>query len=93
MKPPTNITEKEYLKGDCKLNSSFKLYNTHSSSQKFQKQHFVMLLPDLVNEQQKVNKNIFEKCHMSFFQSFYKNNKGPYFVMFSFNKETYLIFV
>ena len=52
MTPPTSIAEKESLKGDCNtLNSSFKLYNVHSSSQKYQKQYFVMLLPSLGNKQ------------------------------------------
>jgi len=56
---------------------------------------FVMFLPSLGNEQQKVNKNVFEKDTISFFQKFYKNNNGPYFfsVFFSFNKETYIVFV
>jgi len=35
MTPPASIVEKESLKGDCNtLNSSFQLYNAHSSSQK-----------------------------------------------------------
>ena len=48
---PASIAEKESLKGDCNnLNSSFQLYNAHSSSQKSQKQHFVMLFPSLGNK-------------------------------------------
>ena len=64
----------------------FQLYNAHSSSQKSQKQHFVMLLPSLGSKQHKINKNSFEKCLMFFFQKFYKN-KWPYFcsIFFSFN--------
>jgi len=78
---------KESLKGDCNtLNSSFQLYNAHSSSQKSQKQRFVMLLPSLGNKQHKVNKNIFENGPIFFFKFFYKN-KGPYFcfLFFCFN--------
>ena len=37
-----------------------------------------MLLPSLGNKQHKVNKNIFDKGPMFFFQKFYKN-KGSYF--------------
>jgi len=87
MTPPASIVEKESLKGDCDtLNSYFQLYNTHCSSQKSQKQHFVMLLPSLGNKQHKVNKNIFEKGLTFFFQKLYKN-KGPYFcfLFFCFN--------
>jgi len=64
----------------------FQLYNAHSSSQESQKQHFVMLLPSLGNKQHKMNKNIFEKGHVFFFQKIYKN-KGPYFcfLFFCFN--------
>jgi len=63
MTPLESIAEKESLKGDCNtLNSSFQLYNAHSSLQKPQKQHFVMLLPSLGNKQHKANKNIFEKA-------------------------------
>jgi len=44
------------------LKSSFSLnHDANPFSQKSQKQHFVMLLPNLENEQRKVNKNIFEK--------------------------------
>jgi len=69
MTPLASIVENESLKGDCNtLNSSFQLYNVHSSSQKSQKQHLVMLLPSLGNKQHKVNKNIFEKGLMFFFQ-------------------------
>jgi len=60
------------------LNSSFKLHNVHSSSQKSQTEHFVMLLPCLGNEEYKVNTNIFENGPISSFQNFYKI-KGPYF--------------
>jgi len=43
-----------------------------------------MLLPSLVKEQHKVNKNIFEKDCI--FQNFYKNKKPYfYFVLFFFN--------
>jgi len=46
MTPLESIAEKESLKGDCNtLNSSFQLYNDHSSLQKSQKPNFVMLLP------------------------------------------------
>jgi len=65
------------------LNSSFQLYNAHSSYQKSQKPHFVMLLPSLGNKQHKVNKNIFENGPVVFFQKFYKNKK-PYFCLVSF---------
>ena len=38
MTPLASISEKESLKGDCNtLNSSFQLYNAHSSSQNSQK--------------------------------------------------------
>ncbi|XP_068483128.1 uncharacterized protein [Phaseolus vulgaris] len=86
MTPPESMVEKESLKGDCNtLNSSFQLYNAHSS-QKYQKQHFVMLLPSLGNKQHKVNKNIFEMGLMFFFKRNFKE-KGTYFclVFFSFN--------
>jgi len=74
--PFANIAKKEYLKGDFNtFNYSFKLYNVNSSSQKSKKQHFVMLLPSLGKEQNKENKNIFEKDCI--FQTFYKN-KGPW---------------
>jgi len=45
-----------------------------------------MLLPSLGNKKHKVNKNIFEKCPMFFFQKIYKN-KGTYFcfLFFCFN--------
>jgi len=82
-----SIVEKEYLNGDCNtLNSSFQLYNALSSSQKSQKQHFVMLFPGSGNKQHKVNKNIFEKGLMFFFKNNLKN-KGPYFcfLLFCFN--------
>jgi len=67
--PLTSIAEKESLKEDYNtFNSSFQLYNAHSFSQKYQKQHFVMLLPSLGNEQHKVKKNIFERGLMFFFK-------------------------
>ncbi|XP_068500862.1 uncharacterized protein [Phaseolus vulgaris] len=54
MTPPESIAEKETLNGDCNtLNSSFQLYNAHSSLQKSQKPNFVMLLPSLGNKQHK----------------------------------------
>jgi len=69
MTPPAGIVEKESLKGDCNtLNSYFQLYNVNSSSQKSQKQHFVILFTSLDNKQHKVNKNIFEKGPMFFFK-------------------------
>jgi len=92
---PQSMAEKQSLKGDCNtLNSSFQLYNAHSSLQKSQKSNFVMLFPILGNKQHKVNKNIFERGHMFFFQKKFKD-KGPYFclVFFSFKKEIYLMFV
>ena len=76
--PSTSIVEKESLKGDCNnLNSHFPLnYDTYSYSQKSLKQHFVMLLLILGNEQHEGNKNIFEKGPISLQKNFYKN-KGP----------------
>jgi len=51
-----------------------------------QKQHFVVLLPSLGNKQQKVNKNIFQKGPMFFFQNFIKiNDFISIFFFFSFN--------
>jgi len=51
MTPPESIAEKESLKGDCNtLNSSFQLYNAHSSLQKSHKPNFVILLPSLGNK-------------------------------------------
>jgi len=87
MTPPESITGKDSLKGDCNtLNSSFQLYNDHSSLQKSQKPNFVMLLPSLGNIQHKVNKNIFERGLMLFFKKNFKD-KRPYFclVFFCFN--------
>jgi len=87
MTPLESMVEKESLKGDCNtLNSFFQLYNAHSSSQKYQKQHFVMLMPSLGNKQHKVNKNIFEMGLMFFFKKDFKE-KGTYFclVFFCFN--------
>jgi len=56
-----------------------------------------MLLPSLGNKQHKVNKIIFEKGPMFFFQNFYKNKDLIFFffsfVLIFFNKENYLIFV
>jgi len=81
MKPPKSITGKESLEGDCNtLNSSFQLYNAHSSSQKSQKPNFVMLLPSLGNKQHKVNKNIFKRGLMFFFKKNFKYKK-PYFCL------------
>jgi len=85
MTPPASITEKESLKENYNtLNYSFQLYNAHSFSQKYEKQHFVMLLPSLGKEQHKMNNFFFQKDLIS--QNFYKN-KGPYFcfVFFFFN--------
>jgi len=57
MTPLASIVEKESLMGDCNtLNSSFQLYNAHSSSQKSKNPHFVMLLLSFGNKQHKVNK-------------------------------------
>jgi len=99
MTPPESIAKKESLKGDCNtLNTSFQLYNVHSSLQKSQKPNFVMLLPSLGNKQHKVNKNIFERGLIFFFKKNFKD-KGPYFclVFFCFNfllkKEICLMFV
>jgi len=83
MTPSESIAEKESLKGDCNtLNSSFQLYNAHSSLQKSQKPNFVMLLPSLGNKKHKVNKNIFERGLMLFFKKNFKD-KRLYF-LFSF---------
>ena len=86
--------EKESLKGDCNtLNSPFPLnHDVYSYSQKSQKQHFVMLLLNLSNEQHKGSKNIFEKGPISFQQNFYKN-KGPYFltILFEYTSFNFLI--
>ena len=79
--PSESIAGKEFLKGDCNaLNSSFQLYNDHSSLQKTQKPNFVMLLPTLDNKQHKVHKNIFERGLMLFFKRNFKD-KRPYFCL------------
>ena len=83
MTPPESMAEKESLKGDCNtLNSSFQLYNAHSSLQKSQKQNFVMLLPSLGNKQHKVNTNIFERSLMFFFKKNFKDKRALF--LFSF---------
>jgi len=65
------------------LNSSFQLHNAHASSQKYKKQHFVMLLPSLGNKQHKM-KNIFEQGLMFYFQKMYKRAYFC-FIFFSIN--------
>jgi len=66
--PPTRIVEKESLKGDCNtLNSHFLLnHDAYFYHKKSQKQHFVMLLLILGNEQHKGNKYIYQKGPISF---------------------------
>jgi len=91
--PPTSIGEKESLKGDCNTLNSHLNHNAYSYSQKSQKQHFMMLLLILGNEQLKRSKNIFDNGPISFQQNFYKNSKGPYFltILFEYSSLNFLI--
>ena len=85
MSPPESIAEKESLKGDCNtLNSSFQLYNAHSSLQKSQKPNFVILLPSLGNKQNKLKKKIFLKRGlMLFFKKNFKDKMRYFCLVFS----------